>query len=646
MYGKTKLIFFMAAVLMALSLFGCTNGKSNVSSDTLYVKQVSGLADDFILGCDVSSLLAEEASGVKYYDESGNETDMLKTLAANGVNYVRVRIWNDPFDSDGNGYGGGNCDLSTAIEIGKRAKKYGMKLLADFHYSDFWADPAKQMAPKAWQGMSIDEKKQAMYDFTFDAVTKLTKEDLTLGMVQIGNETTSGIAGESAIPKVTSLMAAAADAVRAVSKDVLIAIHFTNPESVNYNSWAYHLAVNSVDYDVFASSYYPYWHGTLENLKAKLEDVAVNYHKKVMVAETQWAYTIEDTDGTGNSIGSGGTYEKRYPFTVQGQANEIRDVIDAVNSIENGIGVFYWEAGWIKVPADSQEERASLWEKYGSGWASSYAQEYDPKDAGVYYGGSACDNQALFDEDGKPLESLKVFSLVKTGNEKVELAVDSVENTFIDVKLNNPVMLPDTVNAVMSDNSVQKVAVTWDATEEELSAMSTGGIGSYTVKGTANSAPVECTVKMVAENYIENYSFEDEDRSMWIITNTADGEQTDYQNKAMDAYTGNYSLHFWNANKVGFTVEQKVSGLREGTYSFSIEAQGGDFDESSTLYIYAVSDGNEYKESFSLTGWADFHQPVIHGIECKSGEMTVGVFVDANGGSWGTFDDFLLNPEE
>ena len=100
---------------------------------TLYVKKVENLPEDFIFGMDASCVPALEASGVKYYNFDGQEEDVFKILADNGVNYIRVRVWNDPFDAEGNGYGGGNCDIGNAVAIGKRATQYGMKLLVNFH---------------------------------------------------------------------------------------------------------------------------------------------------------------------------------------------------------------------------------------------------------------------------------------------------------------------------------------------------------------------------------------------------------------------------------------------------------------------------------------------------------------------------------
>ncbi|MBP5278904.1 MAG: glycosyl hydrolase 53 family protein, partial [Erysipelotrichaceae bacterium] len=132
------------------------------SSEDIYIRKIDNITDDFIMGMDLSSVLSLEECGVIFHDYEGNEADIFETLAKSGINTIRVRVWNDPYDADGNSYGGGNCDINTAVEIGKRAKAYGMKLLVDFHYSDFWADPGKQMVPKAWKDMDIETKAQAL----------------------------------------------------------------------------------------------------------------------------------------------------------------------------------------------------------------------------------------------------------------------------------------------------------------------------------------------------------------------------------------------------------------------------------------------------------------------------------------------------
>ena len=415
-----KLSALLAAMLFLTACAAPGQSSNTVPSQTQPAEKTLNLPEDFILGMDASCVPSLENSGVKYYDHNGTEKDVYQILSENGINYIRVRIWNDPYDANGNGYGGGNCDLANAIAIGQRATKYGLKLLVNFHYSDFWADPGKQAVPKAWKGLDIDAKSEALYTYTKDCLEQLVAAGVDIGMVQVGNETNGALCGENGSApdgwkNITQLMKAGSRAVREVCPDALVAIHFTNPERVgSYENYGKQLQEHRVDYDVFASSYYPYWHGTLSNLTTELNKIADQYGKKVMVAETSYAYSTADTDYHGNTVGSGSS--TGHPYTVQGQADQIRDVIQAVADMHNGIGVFYWEGTWISVGGSSYQENAALWEKYGSGWASSFASEYDPKDAGQWYGGCAVDNQALFDKDGKALESLKIFALVRSGN--------------------------------------------------------------------------------------------------------------------------------------------------------------------------------------------------------------------------------------
>ncbi len=379
-------------------------------TELMYERSLESLRKSFILGMDASSVPSEEASGVKYYDFEGKEQDVFRILADCGINYIRVRIWNDPWVRDGNGYGGGNCDIDTAVSIGKRAAACGMKLLADFHYSDFWADPGKQQAPKAWQGLDLDSKADALYKYTRESLEKLKKAGVDVGMVQIGNETSGALCGEKDWENICRLMNSGSGAVRELFPEALVALHFTNPEHAStIKSYAFMAEQYAVDYDVFGVSYYPFWHGTLENLSEVLSYINERYGKRVMVLETSYAYTPEDTDFSPNTISASSDVARPYPYTVQGQADSIRDVIQTVASVKGGIGVCYWEGCWIAVPGGSKGANEWLWQANGSGWASSYAAEYDPEDAGKYYGGCAVDNQALFDAKGHPLESLKAF---------------------------------------------------------------------------------------------------------------------------------------------------------------------------------------------------------------------------------------------
>ena len=185
----------------------------------IYVEPIADLLDDFIRGMDASAVLSLENSGVTYYNYEGKEQDVFETLAQSGVNYIRLRVWNDPYDADGNGYGGGNNDVATAVALGKRATAYGMKVCVDFHYSDFWADPKRQHAPKAWEGMSASEKSEALYDFTKESLAELLDAGVDVGMVQVGNEINNGMAGEEDVDTVMDLIASGSRAVREIADE-------------------------------------------------------------------------------------------------------------------------------------------------------------------------------------------------------------------------------------------------------------------------------------------------------------------------------------------------------------------------------------------------------------------------------------------
>ncbi len=418
---KIKL-FFLGVIMTAMAA-----GIFADSEEKITILPVKNLKENFVMGVDVSSMISLENAGCKYYDKNGNKADLLELLKNGGANCVRIRVWNNPFDKNGNGFGAGNNDIKTAVKIAKRSKKAGLDILIDFHYSDFWADPAKQRVPRAWETLTLDQKKDALVKFTKDSLETLRKKaGIVPKMVQVGNEINTGMCGESRDERVYTLVKAGCEAVRSFDPSIQIVIHYTEPEKEGYlENKAEKLKNFSVDYDVFATSNYPFWHGNLTNLTQVLSRISESYGKKVMVAETSYTFTSEDGDGYPNVVSK---YAKdlvfNYQFTVQGQACAIRDVIEAVSNAKDGIGIFYWEPAWIPVnhyDPKSKNARETLkanqlaWEKYGCGWAASYAKEYDPQIKDKYNGGT-WDNQALFDFDGKELESINVFRYARSGS--------------------------------------------------------------------------------------------------------------------------------------------------------------------------------------------------------------------------------------
>ncbi len=653
--------------------FTVEDSSTAVEAD-INVTKVSGLPDDFIMGMDVSSVISLENSGVKYYNEDGEEEDLFKILADSGVNYIRVRVWNDPYDSEGNGYGGGNCDVDTAAEIGARAAEYGMKLLVDFHYSDFWADPSKQSVPKDWEDFTLEEKVQAVYDYTLSSLETIQEAGADIGMVQIGNETTNSICGESDWESMCEIFSAGSQAVRDFSSEngssVLVAVHFTNPErSGNYLKFAGYLNEYGVDYDVFASSYYPYWHGSLENLTSVLDDVATTYDKYVMVAETSWAYTLDDTDGHDNTVREGNNDtgdDLNWSFTVQGQANEVRDVIAAVNDVSDGygIGVFYWEGAWITVGDTTGltgddytaqvEANKELWETYGSGWAASYSADYDPDDAGIWYGGSAVDNQAFFDASGKALASLKVFQYVSTGAVSSTVTVDAIADATETIEVDGTYTLPDTITVTYSSGDVDE-PVEWD--EDDIAAIDVTTAGAYVVNGTVTLSQEvtsgdyagETTVPATYTLTVKYPNLLDEDDASFEISSTDAATKFTINGSGVnlpatdDPYDGSYSMHWYLATATTSSVTYNVAQtLSAGEYTFECVAQGYAGD---TVTLQILDEDGEVLfegDATAMTGWAVWQTPTVSFTLDEETTVTLQIVVSMQAAGWGTADCLYL----
>lgn len=672
-FGTRLLALGLSVGLVLGSLTGCGNqGQDTGSSDTLvtsrdsasagvtnittfplpegpeestiFVEPVDGISDDFYRGMDASAVLALENSGVKYYNFDGEKQDVFMTLAQAGVNYIRLRVWNDPYDENGNGYGGGNNDVATAIALGQRATKYGMKVCIDFHYSDFWADPKKQFVPKAWEGMDIEEKSDALYNFTLESLTQLLDAGVDVGMVQIGNEINNGMSGETDVANVRKLLTAGSKAVREAAvnsgKEILVAVHYTNIDDMKkLDTLLTGLQVKEIDYDIVGLSFYPYWHGTMDDLKNAITHIRNTYGKKVYVAENAYCYTAEDGDGSANSVEGTDDLAEGYSASVQGQANEVRDVCAAASEA-GAEGVFYWEGTWIPVgPADA--DNSDLWEKYGSGWASSYASGYDPKDAGQYYGGCSWDNQAMFDFTGHPLASLNVFKYLKYGA-TAPLAVDSIPEVTVACNIGTDPELPDTVSVIYNDRSEAQVPVIWNT--DDVAAIDTENGGNFTVSGTLeDGTEVTAAVTVDRINYVQNPSFEDSDTSMWTVKHSGETDPTDYQVKAADAHSGEVAFHFWSGSAdMDFSIEQSFTDLEPGTYELSAFSQGGDLSDDASMELYAMVDGKELTAPFKLTTYADWQNPTVSEIKVTDGSLTIGVRYKCNVNSWGTLDDVTL----
>ncbi len=665
---------FAVVLSVAMLLTGISYPHVTVKADDsgvvqnagINVTKVEGLADDFIRGVDISTYKSLIDSGVTFRGWDGRALDepgFFRLLKDAGVNYVRIRVWNDPYADEAKtqGYGAGNCDVKKAALMGKWATDAGMKVMVDFHYSDFWADPGRQVVPKAWKGFTVAQKAEALSEFTEESLNTILDAGADVGMVQVGNETTSSICGESNWDNMVTLFKAGCDAVHKVAgdrnKEILAALHFTNPErNDRMKGFADKLNTAAVDYDVFASSYYPYWHGTRENLTSVLKYVADKYQKKVMVAETSWARTMEDGDGQPNVVREGQNDDTtQYAATPQGQANEVRDVIEAVANVgEAGIGVMYWEPAWLPVnvyhadaedAAEVLEKNRQAWDEFGSGWASSYSIPYDPNVTEKNYGGSEWDNQAMFDFEGNPLPSLNVYKYVFTGAVNPK-RLDAVENPCVEVELGDDIAaaLPATVNGSYNDgDTAENLPVTWNQEEiKRISSFGTfriNGIVTYqTQEGTTETINAVCTVNVLPKNLLQQGDFES-GRDKWTIEGTGINSKT-----TENPRRGENCVAFYLAKDYELTVTQSVTVEEAGTYRMFLYLQGGNEDEV-TARIQLSNDTEKTSEQAeaSVKGWLVWQNPMTNKVSAKQGDvLTVTITITGKAASWGSIDDVYL----
>ncbi len=392
--------------LLAVCL-SCGLAASAFAADAVKTRPFNAMPADFIKGADISTLLEAEQHGAKFYNQNGQQQDAIAILKANGVNTVRLRLWVDPQDADGNTYGGGSNNLENTIALAKRVKAQGLKLLLDFHYSDFWTDPGKQFKPKAWEKMDYLQLKTAIHDYTRDTIARFKKEGVLPDMVQIGNEINGGMLwpegkswgqGGGEFDRLAGLLTAAIGGLKENLTDgeqVKVMLHLAEgTKNDTFRWWFDEITRRNVPFDIIGLSMYTYWNGPISALKANMDDISKRYNKDVIVVEAAYGYTLDNCDNAENSFQAKEEKDGGYPGTVQGQYDYIHDLMQAVIDVpdQRGKGIFYWEPTWIAVP--------------GTTWATKAGMKYIHDE---WKEGNARENQALFDCQGKVLPSITVF---------------------------------------------------------------------------------------------------------------------------------------------------------------------------------------------------------------------------------------------
>lgn len=348
---------------------------------------------------DVSMLQELEEEGAKYYLD-GEEMDIFDLFQKTGVNTIRLRVWNHPYDEQGAPYGGGTNDLETTINLSKRLTKSGLDFILDFHYSDFWADPKKQVKPKAWTNLSGEDLQQAVYQYTFDVLDTLFQYGVKPTCVQVGNEITHGFLwGDGHIDNLdgmTALLQAGIKAVKDFDPSIKIMLHLDyGTDNELYRDWFGKIEKYNLDFDIIGMSYYPYWNGSLEALKYNMEDISQRFNKEIIVAETAFGYTTDNLGCNGMIFNDELANTVPFSATKEGQKEYLEAFINTIKSISDkrGIGFIYWEPSWLPI-------KHCAWAKVAG---AKYAN-----DEGEL--GNSWANQALFDESGNANPCFEIFS--------------------------------------------------------------------------------------------------------------------------------------------------------------------------------------------------------------------------------------------
>ena len=399
----------------------------------------------FIKGADLSFLeQVEQGGGV--FTEGGEEGDALDILAGHGINYIRLRVWHSPAE--------GYCDLESALNMAARIKQKGLGLLVDFHYSDTWADPGHQTKPSAWAGVTGPALEDSVRAYTAGVVTALAEQGTAPDMVQIGNEVICGMLwdeGRVCSPydspeqwdAFAALVTAGARGVRDATggDSVRIMVHIDRGGDNAGSRWFFdNLLARDVEFDIIGQSFYPWWHGTLDELEANLAELASRYGKDMVVVETAYPWTLDWHDDTHNSVGLPEHLHPGYPATVEGQRAFLSDLMRIVAGVPDcrGLGVFYWAPEWIPAPS------------FGSAW----------------------ENVALFDFSGEVLGSVQAF-------DSAYAAVGAPAGDGAGMELNWTYPNPFRSHTAISFNmpSPGRVSVTlYDLFGREVSAISREGV--------------------------------------------------------------------------------------------------------------------------------------------------------------------------
>ena len=547
----------------------------------------------FIKGMDISSYPEMLDKQYTYYDFNGKEVNLLDFAKEQGFNYGRLRIWNEPERVPESG---GYCNLKDTLKMAKEIMQRGMGLLLDFHYSDWWADPGNQNLPLAWKELSEDELVEAVYDYTKKVMTALDENGTYPDMVQIGNEIRCGmmwpIGAISNWNGLARLINAGIKAVRDTQgeRDTKIVIHLDQGgRYYYYEEWFDAAQAHGVtDFDIIGLSYYPFWHGTFNDLKNTMEKLIVRYKKPLVLAEIAHAYRMSQ----GNLFGEAQERIAGFPANPEAQRTVLELIMSIVAHVSNdmGIGVFYWEPFW------------QVKENDGS-WGS-------------------C--MVLVDSNGMPTEGCKAFGIEPKNTDINKIAkIYEPKAAMLSDKGQLERYLPQNIKVLMWDGRMENIVVSWEISDIPVSE-------EFSIQGVLSSGEgvqMQIRIDSNAQNLLGNGEFE-EDLRFWEVETSHDVQQ-EIRQEIAEEFPFEAKNYFYFSCKENLTLcmKQCIEQVETGSYVLSLEYLG-DNTTGVKVWLYAKSGEKEYMADIFPTDSEWVRQELVFEVEDVSA-VEVGIKVDS-----------------
>lgn len=552
---------------------------------------------EFKKGMDISFLKEMEDKGIKFKDFDGSEVDGLALAKKYGANSIRLRLWNNPENvEESKGY----CNLADTIEMAKRIKEHNMSFMLDFHYSDYWADPGKQVKPKEWENLDFTNLKEAVYCYTRDILLQLQKEGVLPEIVQIGNEIRSGfLFPEGELPNYKGMVAlinAGIQGARAVadSNTMKIMIHLDQGARYFYLKEWFDKSFDAglQDFDLIGLSYYPFWHGTFGELKETLHKLIIDYQKPIMIVETAHAWR----KSANGFIDESQERIAGVEATPKGQKKVLDMVMNIVASLPNqmGQGVYYWEPICVPQPGEG-------------GWA---------------------ENMGLLDEEGRVLEGIRGFEfcLDKQFGEQIAKVY---EPPTLQLEEGQCPILPDQLAILYYNGVIEKKPVIW---QKDLPKWTEG---NYVVQGKLDGVEevAQCKIQILKEIPVKKNLLVDTNWDNGLIQWDIEKSEEQVLAQLLPEFEKPFPAPPVNGIRVespknfNFCISQQVEIVKEDFYTLQVEYRGTDTTNVEIrLFIETVEGERETMIHPTEHEWGLYE---VNNILCKPGKVKVGLKISS-----------------